>query len=269
MKISAVSFVYNEQDSIRGAMENLRPYVDEIVIVEMSSTDRTLEIAYEYTREIYRKPHLICGDFYKEFLAYTANGDWLLWFYPDERFNKRFLEGMRELAASDKYDAYAIMRHEYRDGIRLPAYGTPADPNYQNRFHRKGKGIFYTELVHAQLHGKFTSCDLPEEYWMEHHKKVADQEFDNFRLYAEYKHLIWKYRDTTVQPYKQYVDSYRQIVAESEDKNRKGERMCHPAEELWWRWWEFAGDSRKTLEEWKSFLVKNPVDPTRTAHSQV
>lgn len=258
MEISAVSFIYNEEENIREALENIRDFVDEIVLVEMCSTDRTLQIAYEYTKEIYKKPHLICGDAYKEFLHYKAKGDWLLWFYPDERFNPKFLEDMRRLAESPTFDAYALMRHEYRDGTRLPEYGTLNNPNYQNRFHRKCDRIFYTELVHAEIHGQYESCMLPEDYWMEHRKKVADQEFDNFRLYAEYKHLIWKYRDTKVDPYRTYIESYKRIIRESEDKNRTGERMRHGSEEFWWRWWEFAGDTRKTLEEWKRFLEENP-----------
>lgn len=269
MKISAVSFIYNEAESIAECLSQIVPYVKEIILVEMSSTDKTMELAYPYTQEIYRKPHLICGDAYKEFLAYTAKGEWLLWFYPDERFCPKFLREMNALIEDEKFDAYALMRHEYRDGIRLPGHGTTESPNYQNRLHRKGKGIFYTELVHAELHGKYNTCHLPGDYFMEHRKKVADQEFDNFRLYAEYKHLIWKYRDTRVEPYRSYIESYRKIIAESEDKNRKGERMCHPAEERWWEWWKYAGDSRKTMEEWKRFLEANPVNPELPAHSQV
>ena len=269
MRISAVSFIYNESENIGACLENIKNFVNEILIVEMSSTDKTAEIAYEFTKEIYRKPHLICGDAYKEFLCYTAKGDWLLWFYPDERFSEKFLIDMRKLSESDKFDAYALMRHEYRDGMRLHGYGTLSDPNYQNRFHRKGKGIFYTELVHAELHGTFAACYLPEDYYMEHRKKVSDQEFDNFRLYAEYKHLLWKYRDTKVEPYKSYMDSYKKIIMESEDKNRKGERMRSLGEEFWWQWWEYAGDSRKTLEEWKKFLEEHPIDRTMTAHSQI
>lgn len=245
---------------MRAFLENLAPHVDEILLVDMDSTDGTVDIAYEFTRDIYRKPHLICGDQYKEFLAYKAKGDWLLWAYPDERFSAHFWANVRKLMASENFDAYAIMRHEYRDGVRLPAYGTNANPNYQNRLHRKIDSIFYTELVHAELHGRYRNFSLPEEYFMEHHKQVADQEFDNFRLYAEYKHLIWKYRETKVEPYRTYISSYRDIIRQSEDKNRTGERMRHPAEEFWWRWWDHSKDSRKTLEEWQAFLAANPPD---------
>ena len=259
-KITAVSFIYNEEENMRAFLENISGKVDEILLVDLDSKDGTLEIAYEYTKNIFRKPHLICGDSYKEFLAYHAKGDWLLWAYPDERFGAKFLEDMHHLIENPNFEAYAIKRHEYRDGQRLVEYATNENPNYQNRLHRKGGSIFYTELVHAELHGSFRACYLPDEYFMEHRKKVSDQEFDNWRLYVEYKHLMWKYRETRVEPYRTYVESYKRIVAESEDMNRIGQRMRHPAEEIWWRWWEFSGDGRKTLDEWKSFLEANPPD---------
>lgn len=245
--ISAVSFVYNEEGDIRECLENIRPHVDEILLVDMDSSDKTAEVAYDFTKEIYRMPHLVCGDYYKQFLAYTAKGDWLLWFYPDERFSADFFSKIREFAESDKFDAYALMRHEYRDGIRLMPHGTNESPNYQSRFHRRGQGIFYTELVHAELHGRFRPCPLPPEYYMEHRKTNVSQEFDNYRTYVEMKHLLWKYRDTKIEPYRMYCDSYRQIIRESEAKNKDGSRMVHPAEELWWRWWDFKNSERMDI----------------------
>ena len=249
-KISAVTFAYNEADNIRECLANIAPHVDELIIVDVESTDKTPEIAYEFTKNVHIKPYLICGDAYKEFLCYAAKGDWLLWFYPDERFSEKFLTEMHKLAESDSYDAYAVMRHEYRDGAKLEWFATTQDPNYQNRLHRKGQGIFYTELVHAELHGRYRSCYLPPEYYMEHRKLVADQEFDNFRLYVEYKHLLWKYRNTKVEPFKMYCDSYKQIIHDSEAKNATGERGTHPAEERWWEWWELQSKGRITLQEW-------------------
>lgn len=247
MKVSAVSFVYNEEINIAACLENLKDHVDEILLVDMSSTDKTAEIAYEFTKDIFRKPHLVCGDQYKEFLSYNAKGDWLLWFYPDERFGIKFLSDLKKLTDSDMFDAYAVMRHEYRDGTRLMPHGTNLSPNYQNRLHRRGGGIFYTELVHAEIHGRFRSMSLPEEYFMEHRKSDKEQEHDNWRTYVEMKHLLWKFRDTKVDPYRIYCDSYRQIISDSEKLNESGERLPHPAEELWWEWWKHKDKSRGSM----------------------
>lgn len=249
-RITACSFVYNEEKDIKECLENIAPHVDEILLVDMDSTDGTAEIAYDFTKEIYKMPHLVCGDQYKQFLSYTAKGDWLLWFYPDERFGDSFLKKMHEFSDSDKYDAYVVMRHEYRDGTRLMPHGTDESPNFQNRFHRRGNGIFYTELVHAELHGRYRACYLPSEYFMEHRKTDISQEFDNYRTYIEMKNLLWKYRETKIQPYKTFCDSYRHIIRESEAKNNDGSRLRHPAEEFWWKWWPYKDANRIQNDTW-------------------
>ena len=255
--ITACSFVYNEKDNIKECLSNIVPHVDQVLLVDMDSNDGTMEIAYEFTKDIYRKPHLICGDQYKDFLAYNAKGDWLLWFYPDERFGKKFLDEIHSLIEKPEFDAYAVMRHEYRDNIRLMPHGTNESPNYQNRLHRRGRGIFYTELVHAELHGRFSPCYLPEEYFMEHRKENVHQEFDNWRTYVEMKHLVWKYRDTKIEPYKTFVDSYKRIIRESEVKNMDGSRDIHPAEEIWWKWWEFKNELRIPAPEWNKLFQES------------
>ena len=242
--ISAVTFAYNEEKNIGECLQNLSGKIDEIIVVDMDSTDKTAEIAYKYTREVYKMPHLICGDYYKNFLVNVARGDWILWFYPDERFSDLLLAKMPSLCESMDYDAYAVMRHEYRDGIRLMPHGTQESPNYQNRLHRKGKGIYYTELVHAELHGRYKSCGLPPEFHMEHRKTDVEQGFDNWRTYVEMRHLLWKYRDTKIDPYKTFCDSYRQIIHDSEAKNADGSRDPHLAEEHWWHWWNHRDEKR-------------------------
>jgi len=234
--ISALSFVYNEGDLIGNCLEALRPHVDEILIVDLESTDQTNAIASKYANKVFVKPWLICGDSWKPFLRAHATGSWLLWFYPDELWPQKTAEAMKKIIDTDRYDAFCFMRHEYMDGVRLMPHGTPQSPNYQNRLHRKCDSIYYTGLVHAEIHGSFRACPMPPEYHIEHHKTSKSQEFDNVRLYIWYKYLVWLYGDTQVEPYKTHVASYRQIIAESEAKIASGERRKHPAEEEWWRW---------------------------------
>ena len=85
-RISVVSFVYNEALHIEETLQALRPWVDEIIIADLESKDRTAEIAKKYADKVFIKPWALCGDGYKEFLHYQATGDWLLWWYPDELF---------------------------------------------------------------------------------------------------------------------------------------------------------------------------------------
>lgn len=242
--ISAVSFVRNEGHNIADCLSLIKPYVDEIIIIDLESTDNTVEEAKKFTDQVFVRPFLLCGDMYKMELAGRAKNQWLLWFYPDERWITSTMEMMESLIRSEKWTAYSFMRREYMDGVRIQFYqndrlispGTAGCTNYQNRLHRLGKGIFYTECVHAELHGQYSTCGMPPEYYFEHHKTSKEQELDNIRLYIWYKYLVWKYGDTTIEPYKTFVDSYKKIIFDSEALNNKGERRVHPAEEEWWDW---------------------------------
>lgn len=245
--ISALTFVWNEEKNIARCLSHIKPYVDEIVIFDLESTDKTAEIARDFTDKVFVRPYLLCGDVYKMELVNMAKNHWLLWFYPDEVWPKKVCSMFPDLIRSERWTAYTFMRHEYIDNVRMQferdgeiiAHGTEGCPNYQNRLHKTGRGIFYTELVHAELHGKFEVCPMPPEFYFEHYKDSAGQELDNVRLYIYYKYLVWKYDGVKLEPYRTYVQSYKKIIAESEAYNKSGERRIHPAEEEWWHWRDF------------------------------
>lgn len=259
-KISALSFVYNESRIIERSLKSIRPYVDEIVIVDCSSTDNTQDICKKYVDKLIVRPWLLCGDEYKLILTEHAKGDWLLWTYADEVWPKKTAEIMHKIVEMDKFNAYSFMRHEYMDGQRLLPHGTPQAPNYQNRLHKRCPEIFYTELVHAEIHGQEHTCPMPPEYFMEHHKTSVAQEFDNIRLYIWYKYLIWKYGDTKVEPFKTYVDSYRGIIATSEKRMAENDRRRLDVEEEWWRWREFQDELMPKEELIDEALTKQGQD---------
>ena len=83
MKISASIIVYNEEDNISELCQSI-DFVDEIVIVDSDSTDKTPEIARRFTAKVFN--HEFRG--YKdkhEFADAQTTGDWILWIDADER----------------------------------------------------------------------------------------------------------------------------------------------------------------------------------------
>lgn len=277
--ISVVSFVYNEEANIVNWLFNLKNYVKEIVIFDLESTDNTFDLCKQYTDRVYKRPYLICGDSYKQELSYMSKGDWLLWTYPDERFSDSSLQVFDKITAADRWNAYSFMRHEYMDGVRvcfqentpakrILAFGTPDSPNYQCRLHKKDDRIYYTEFVHAEIHGQYSICNMPPEYYIEHFKTSQGQEFDNIRLYVWYKFLIWKYGNTQVPEYKKYVDSYRTIVRDSEKANLSGARQISLAEEFWWDWRKYASFKRLSLDEFKNLFNINYEEFLQRKHTE-
>lgn len=99
MKISATIITFNEEQNIGPACDSLA-WADEIVVVDSDSTDRTVEIARQYTDRIFN--HEFRG--YKdkhEFADAQTSGDWIFWLDADERVSPRLEESIKQLRQRD------------------------------------------------------------------------------------------------------------------------------------------------------------------------
>ncbi len=95
--ISLVMIVKNEEKFLEGCLESVREWVDEIVIVDTGSTDRTLEIAQKFSAKISHFDW--CDDFsaVRNHSLDQATGEWALWLDADERLTAESGQAMREL----------------------------------------------------------------------------------------------------------------------------------------------------------------------------
>lgn len=86
MKLSALILAKDEQAMIEDCLKQL-DFVDEIILLDQNSQDKTVEIASRYTSKIINSSF---EDFAKNrnLLAKTAKGEWLLYIDADERLTK-------------------------------------------------------------------------------------------------------------------------------------------------------------------------------------
>ncbi|MEJ2052223.1 MAG: glycosyltransferase family 2 protein, partial [Calditrichota bacterium] len=76
--ISACMMVKNEEEMLPNCLESIKDVVDELIVVDTGSTDKTIEIAESYGAKIYHHPWE--NDFSKhrnQSISY-ATGDWFL-----------------------------------------------------------------------------------------------------------------------------------------------------------------------------------------------
>ena len=112
-KISACIISFNEENKIEDCLRSLLPVVDEIVVVDSLSTDRTLEIAARYTNNIFNQEFL--GHIEQKNLAVSkASNDWILSLDCDERLSEQLQQSI--LAVKDRLDdadAYCMSRKTF------------------------------------------------------------------------------------------------------------------------------------------------------------
>ena len=112
-KISACIISYNEENKIEDCLKSLDGIVDEIIIVDSLSTDRTLEIAKKYTDKIFDQKFL--GHVEQKNLAVSkASNDWILSLDCDERVTDELKESILAIKNDlQQADAFKMARRTF------------------------------------------------------------------------------------------------------------------------------------------------------------
>ena len=104
-KISACITVGNEEDNIHRCLGSVG-WVDEIVVIDSFSTDRTVEICREYTPLVYQHRWLgYVGQ--KKLIRDLATGPWLLFLDADEEISATLRDEILETLESHSAREYA------------------------------------------------------------------------------------------------------------------------------------------------------------------
>lgn len=118
--ISAVIITKNEETMIKGCLESVK-WADEIIVFDNLSTDKTVEIAREYTKRVYSEKVDNFSDHRNKAIA-QAHGDWVLFVDADERVTKQLREELPGLMQNGDYAAFAISRRNFIFGEEV-SYG--------------------------------------------------------------------------------------------------------------------------------------------------
>jgi glycosyltransferase involved in cell wall biosynthesis len=142
--ISAILITYNEQSDLPDALDSLRGVVDEIVVVDSGSTDRTCEMARSFGARVVSRPFTNFGE-QKNFAAGQAAHDWVLSLDADERLSGELRESIAAWRLGEpEFVAYRINRKpNYMGGwIRHSGWY----PEYCVRLYRRDRGRFVGAL---------------------------------------------------------------------------------------------------------------------------
>jgi len=112
-KISACIISYNEEQKIEDCLKSLEGVVDEIIVVDSLSTDKTKEIIKKYTDKIYDQKFL--GHVEQKNLAVDkASNDWILSLDCDERLTDELKKSILKIKNNlENADAYRVARRTF------------------------------------------------------------------------------------------------------------------------------------------------------------
>ena len=91
-KLSLCMIVKNEEKLLPGCLESAKDFVDEIIIVDTGSTDKTIEIAKQYNAKIYEHPWENNFSKHRNQSISYATSDWILYLDADEELANQVID---------------------------------------------------------------------------------------------------------------------------------------------------------------------------------
>lgn len=149
-RISIVINTLNEEENLPFALRSVRTWADEIIVVDMYSDDRTVEIAGEYGARVLFHERTEVVDAARGFAIAQATGDWILLLDADEVVPAPLSEQLREIARNGAIDVASIARVNYLLGQPLLHTGWGPEQDRHPRFFRRG-AVQVTDVIHDFL----------------------------------------------------------------------------------------------------------------------
>lgn len=145
-KLAACMIVKNEEELLQGCLESITNWIDELVIVDTGSTDKTLKIARKYKAKIIHSPWRGDFSFHRNESIDAAKSDWILIIDADER-----------VFPNDWGHIWDCMMQGDAVMVSVHNVGGPNDPRSflpSLRFFKKSSGLRYKAKVHNYLTGE-------------------------------------------------------------------------------------------------------------------
>ncbi len=147
--ISLCMIVKNEEESIERCIKSVKQLVDEMIIVDTGSDDKTVEICRALGATVYS--YQWKNDFAdaRNYSLSLAKGKWILWLDADEEIHQDTdPNAFRRLAQTKMYDLYNFeLNNFYGDEVDYDRVIRILHP----RLFRNGIGFHFTNSIHETL----------------------------------------------------------------------------------------------------------------------
>jgi len=197
MKLTVVINTLNEEANIARAINSVKGIADEVVVVDMESTDKTVEIAKGLGAKVYSHKKTNYVEPARNFAISKATGDWVLILDADEEISKALSQKIKEVVNDNDVDYYQIPRKNIIFGkwMRHARWW----PDYNIRLFKKG-AVTWNEAIHSVPESKGVGGELPAE----ENLAIIHYHYDSLEQYLERMN-----RYTTLYAKRLLKDGYR------------------------------------------------------------
>lgn len=179
--ISLCMIVRNEEETIARCLASVQPIVDEMIIVDTGSSDRTIEIVSEFTRHVYHFQWIDDFAEARNFSFSKATMDYILWLDADDILSAdnihklMLLKNALDASVDSVLMKYVLGRDEY---------GKPSYSVKRNRLVRRERDFKWKGFVHEYLEvgGNIMDSDIEVE-----HRSIKTTASDrNLKIYEKH-----------------------------------------------------------------------------------
>jgi glycosyltransferase involved in cell wall biosynthesis/SAM-dependent methyltransferase/Tfp pilus assembly protein PilF len=184
--LSLCMIVKNEEDNIGKCLASIKRVVDEMIIIDTGSTDRTIEVAKAFGAQVYDFKWTNNFAEARNFSLSKAAGDWILVLDADEVISSTDHDLLNSIVKkrNPKYLAYSFTTRNYIDNVGIKGWtandgiyakeeaGTGWHPSLKVRLFINNGKIHFEGHVHelvepslAKLGIKIKNCSIPIHHY--------------------------------------------------------------------------------------------------------
>ena len=147
LKLSGVIITFNEERKIEQCLQSLQGVVDEIVVVDSYSTDKTVEICKKYGVKLIMQEFLGYKE-QKNFAVSQASYDHIVSLDGDEALSEELQKSIIQLKSNWKFDGYYVNRFNNFCGQWIKH--SDWYPDSKLRVFLRGKGQWEGLMIHEK-----------------------------------------------------------------------------------------------------------------------
>ena len=111
--ISVVINVRNEADHLSKCLRSIKDFADEIIVVDMKSTDKSASVAKSYGAKVFSYKPMKFVEPARNYALSKATGKWILLLDPDEYLSKTLKKELKKITQRSDVDYVKMPRQNF------------------------------------------------------------------------------------------------------------------------------------------------------------